>query len=155
MLTHAQSSGWVQRLVRLTDTLTKHQIIIKNTAIADKYLKCGWQFQKVTTEYWATDLLGSFDSCFVYHLENKSWIFRFVGERINRYIFKRPISIWRWATSTNVQQNPTIPKHILNRTWCSNIRLFFSKTFKLRCAHNIEKRSQPNGPSSATTPSKP
>lgn len=139
------SGSSVQRMVRLLDTAFRQETVIKNTKLADSYVKHGWQLKDVKTEYWSTDLRGGFDGCFVYHLKNKSWFFRFVGERINRYVLKRASAVWRWASSPNIKQHPSLTKQSLDRYGRRNVGLQLLKTSEVDGVHGVCcGMSQPN-----------
>lgn len=101
-------------------------------------MRHGWYCDDIRAKYWSTDLRGSYDSHFVYLLKNASWIFRLVGERINRHILKRAVLLWHWATDANVEQNPTISKQGRDIGWSDTFRIFFLEAFVFCGVHKSE-----------------
>ena len=90
---------------RLFDTLFHTKITLKNTKLANQYLKWGWRITDVKTEYWLTGG-GGFDSCFVYQMENRSRIFRLVAKYVNQLIFKRSLVVRGRPNLPDFQKNP-------------------------------------------------
>ena len=72
------------------DTLFRTDLIVKDTNLANQYLKRGWEIKRVDTEYWPTQN-GGFDSRFIFEMQNKSRVIRFVAKYVNGFFFKRSV----------------------------------------------------------------
>lgn len=143
MPTAAGDGCWLQCLVRLLDTAIKSHKILTDVNLVNKYVRNGWYLDDLKTKYWSTKN-GGFDSQFLYHLKNNSWIFRFVSERINRHVLERTVRIWRWASSSNIEQNPTVTKPALYDIIRRRVRFILSKTSEFCNVHIINNCKQPN-----------